>query len=108
MPKNTDTSAHERHRSPGKGVRVLAREPERLVLDADVRAVSSQEIGLVLDEPLAEGSVVAVLDRHASLGDSRILTARVAHAAPLNLRAWLVRCRFASPLAERELQALLN
>jgi len=95
MPKNTTAPAHERHRCPGKGVRVLAREPELLVLDADVRAVSSQAIGLVLD-------------RHASLGDSRILSARVAHAAPLNLRAWLVRCRFASPLAERELQALLN
>ena len=108
MPKNTAAPAHERHRCPGKGVRVLAREPELLVLDADVRAVSSREIGLVLDEPLAEGSVVAVLDRHTSLGDSRILSARVAHAAPLNLRAWLVRCRFASPLAERELQALLN
>jgi hypothetical protein len=78
------------------------------VLDADLRAVNSLEIGLVLDEPLDEGCAVAVLSRYASLSDSHVLSARVAHAAPLGPWRWLVRCRFASPLAERELQALLN
>jgi hypothetical protein len=78
------------------------------VLDADLRAVNSLEIGLVLDEPLEDGCAVAVLSRYASLSDSRILSARVAHAAPLGPWRWLVRCRFSSPLGERELQALLN
>ena len=86
----------------------MAREPELRVLDADIRAVSSLDIGLVLDEPLAEGCVVAVLNRCASLSASRILSARVAHAALLGPRGWLVRCRFSSPLCARDLQALLN
>jgi hypothetical protein len=104
---DTTAPAHESDR-PGKDVRVLAREPELRVLDADIRAVSSLDIGLVLDEPLAEGCVVAVMNRYASLSASRILSARVAHAAPLGSRGWLVRCRFSSPLCARELQALLN
>src|SRR5437868_2717005 len=85
---------------PGKDIRILVREPMPQVLDAGLRAVASRDIGLVLDRPLAEGCSVAVLSRYASLGDSRIVSARVAHAAPLGRRGWLVRCRFSSPLSE--------
>jgi hypothetical protein len=105
---DTTAPAHESHCRQGKDVRVLTRDPDLRVLDADIRAVSSLEIGLLLDEPLEEGCVVAVMNRYTSLSASSILSARVAHAAPLGPRGWLVRCRFSSPLGPRELQALLN
>jgi hypothetical protein len=91
-----------------KAVRLLLRDPDPQVLDAGLRAVTAREAGLILDRRLTEGIVVAILNRRAAAGDRRFLSARVAHAARLAPRRWLVRCRFAVPLSESELQALLK
>jgi hypothetical protein len=78
------------------------------VLDATVRAVTSCEFSLILDRRLAEGIAVTLLNRRAPAGAHCLLLARVAHAARLGARGWLVRYRFDIPLSEGELEALLN
>src|SRR5262249_20450644 len=105
---DTTAPAHEDPRRPGKAVRVLVRDPELRILDADLWAVSSLDISLVLDEPLAGGTIVAVITRYAALSGSPSRSARVAYAAPIGRRGWFVRCRFSSPLCARELKALID
>jgi hypothetical protein len=78
------------------------------VLNTTVRAVTACEVGLILDRRLTEGIPVTLLNRRAPAGARCLLSARVAHAARLGHRGWLVRCRFDVPLSERDLQALLN
>jgi hypothetical protein len=75
---------------------------------AGVQAASASKVGLVLDRPLPEGVIVALLNHHAAEGDRHFLSARVAHAARLGPRGWLVRCRFEVPLSENELRSLFD
>jgi hypothetical protein len=86
----------------------LLQAPDPQALDAAVRAATAREVGLILDRRLAEGAVVEVLNRGDCPDGPRALSARVAHAARLGPRGWLVRCRFDVPLSERDLRALLN
>jgi hypothetical protein len=94
--------------APRKAVRLLLQDPDPQALGAAIRAVTDREVGLLLDRRLTEGIIVAILNRRAAAGNRRLLSARVAHAARLRPRRWLVRCRFDVPLSESELRALLN
>src|SRR5262245_52800732 len=90
-----------------KDLRLLVRPGLRL-LDACLQEVTAEDIGLMLDEPLPAGAVVAVWHRAASLTDSRLRSARVAYAVPDGRGGWLTYCRFAAPLSERELKEFLG
>ena len=90
-----------------KDIRILVR-PRLSLLDASIKEVSAHDIGLLMDAPLEAGTVVAVLNRYASLTDSRILSARVAYSVPDGHGGWLAYCRFSSPLSERELKDFLD
>jgi hypothetical protein len=90
----------------GKDLRLLVRPGLRL-LDACLKEVTAEDIGLILDVPLPAGAVVTVWRRAASLTDARILSARVAYAVPDGRGGWLTYCRFSAPLRERELKGFL-
>jgi hypothetical protein len=87
----------------GKDIHILVR-PGLQVRNAGIQQVSAQEVGLLLDEPLEGGTVIAVLNRSASLTDSRILSARVVSCRPDGHGGWLARCRFSAPLSEHQLK----
>jgi hypothetical protein len=101
------TASRPRRPVADKDIRILVR-PGLALLDAGIKEVSAHDIGLLLDAALEAGTVVAVLNRYASLTDSRILSARVAYSVPDGRGGWLVYCRFSSPLSERELKDFLD
>jgi hypothetical protein len=90
-----------------KDIRILVR-PELRLLDASIKEVSAHDIGLHMDSPMEAGTVVAILNRYASLTDSHILSARVAYSVPNGRGGWLAYCRFSTPLSERELRDFLD
>jgi hypothetical protein len=94
--------------SPGRpqDIRVLVR-PGLRRFDASIQSADAEGLGLLLDAPVEAGAVVAVLTHATSLTDSRILSARVTWCIP-RANAWLVNCRFSSPLSERELKQFLS
>ena len=92
---------------PGKTLRLLVR-PGLTTLDASVWDVTAEALGLLLSQPLTPGTVVAVLNRVASLTESRILSGRVVSATPWAGGGWLVNCRLSCRLTDRELRGFLS
>ena len=74
---------------------------------ATVRDLSSQGIGLTLCFPFKTGTYLAI-DLLGPLGGNRTLLARVIHARDLADGTWHVGCEFVRPLADEELEPLLD
>lgn len=73
------------------------------VWDAKVHDLSTDGIGLILQERLEPGTLIA-LDLENSLKTRvRTLAARVVHAKPEGQGGWLVGCTFVRGLEEREI-----
>ncbi len=96
--QSTDQAATAR-----KGIRILVR-PGLTLLDAGIWDVTAESIGLLVNRPLQAGAVLAILDRVASLSESRILSGRVVSATAWGERTWLVNCRFSCRLSDHELR----
>jgi hypothetical protein len=90
-----------------KAIRILVR-PGLNVMDAEVWDVTADAIGLILESALPAGTVVAILDRMASLSESRVLSGRVVSATPWGTRGWLVNCRLSVRLRDHELRGFLG
>jgi hypothetical protein len=70
-----------------------------------VRDVSRSGVGLLLAEPLPEGTVLGVRPETPA-GASRVATLRVRHATALDDGRWLVGCAHVTALPPAELSAL--
>jgi c-di-GMP-binding flagellar brake protein YcgR len=88
-------------------VRLVIR-PSFRNLRAYVHDISPTGIGLLFNRPLKKGSLVALQLRQERHKMCPILTAHVAHSRPQGEEWWLVGCEFSEPLAEIELERLLE
>ncbi len=105
-----DCPLRERHVCPRRpSVRVLTR-PRFETRSAIVLDVSANEIGLLLQDRLEPGTVLALFLQRGHLGssNSRILSGRVLEATPQADGAWRIDCVLSSHLSNDELQALLQ
>ena len=91
----------------GWPVRLLAR-PSFRSYRALLRDVSFRGIGLLVEESLEVGSVLAVQLRSKHTQVSGILTATVRHATPLPDGTCVVGCSLNRPLSDEEIQALMG
>ena len=91
----------------GWPVRLLAR-PSFRSYRALLRDVSFRGIGLLVEEPLDVGTVLAVQLQSKHTQVSGILTATVRHATPLPDGTCVVGCSLNRPLSNEEIQALLG
>src|SRR5205085_747166 len=71
---------------------------------ATIRNITADGVGLHMDEPLAEGTVVIVEPFHVS--EARTLLARVARLTPES-GGWLHGCELTTRLSETELHTWL-
>jgi len=92
-----------RHRH---SIRLLAR-PGLQRLTAIVRDVSLSGIGLELRHPMEPGTILVLELQGRHVGVSRIQSARVIHATPLNGDTWLIGCKLKFPFSDFDLSCLL-
>lgn len=107
-PGTGDRRALPRQRSScGWPVRLLAR-PSFRAYRALLRDVSFRGIGLLVEESLDVGTMLAVQLRSKHTQVSGILTATVRHATPLPDGTCVVGCSLNRPLTDEEIQALMG
>jgi hypothetical protein len=75
---------------------------------ARVRNISTEGIALLLGRRFEVGATLAIALQGQVQDVSRTIEARVVHASEVENGNWVVGCRFATPLTEAELKALLT
>jgi len=88
-------------------IRIVTR-PSFLVRSAVVVDVSVCGLGLVLQERLEPGTIMAIQLQGRHAGISRILSGRIVHATPQTDGSWRIGCALSGRLSEGELQTLLG
>jgi hypothetical protein len=87
-------------------IRILTR-PSFQVRQAMVADVSATGLGLLLQERLAPGTVLAIQLQGKHIGVSRILSARVVHVIPHSDGTWHIGCALSTRLTKEERECLL-
>jgi hypothetical protein len=91
---------------PSPAVKMLERSTLRVLQGSMVHA-SARNIGLLLDECVQTGTLLAVFPLQPQLGQSPALTARVVRAEPQSDRFCYAACALLRPLTQAELNAFL-
>jgi hypothetical protein len=98
---------HPRPRFRGNPViKVLARATGRLLRGCAVH-LSRHSVGLVLNEPVGEGALLALFPPNPQLGRSPALTAEVTRVERGGFASWCVGCELLRPLSAAEVRDFL-
>ena len=76
-------------------------------VDAWVVDISAKGLGLLLDRPLENGTLLFVELEATPRASPVELLANVTRATPIGEAEWLIGCEFVNGLSEEELQAIL-
>lgn len=107
QPPHLERRTAERYRCSRQRYVHLVARPEMQSLQATVRDFSMRSLGILIDRPIAPGTLLVVQLRSAHSGLSALLSAEVRHATEQGSGAWLLGCTLRRRLNEHEALALL-